>query len=94
MCCPTPFRHPGGQGACPGKGEAERFRVVNQQNLAVNDRLNKVWSLFTPTVSLLTEIGLLVVSGPYLADVEAANHRRRADRLHRHRALSAAGSIR
>ena len=43
------------------KREAERFRVVNQQNLAVNDRLNKVWSLFTPTVSLLTEIGLLVV---------------------------------
>ncbi|MBH2019688.1 MAG: ABC transporter ATP-binding protein [Burkholderiales bacterium] len=43
------------------KREAERFRVVNQHNLAVNDRLNKVWSLFTPTVSLLTEIGLLVV---------------------------------
>ena len=30
-------------------------------NLAVNDRLNKTWSLFSPTVSLLTEIGLLVV---------------------------------
>ena len=43
------------------KREAERFRVVNQHNLAVNDKLNKVWSLFTPTVSLLTEIGLLVV---------------------------------
>jgi ATP-binding cassette subfamily B protein len=43
------------------KREAQRFRVVNQQNLAVNDRLNKVWSLFSPTVSLLTEIGLLVV---------------------------------
>ena len=41
--------------------EAERFRVVNQANLQVNDRLNKIWSLFTPTVSLLTEIGLLVV---------------------------------
>ena len=43
------------------KREAERFRVVNQHNLAVNDKLNKVWSLFTPTVSLLTEMGLLVV---------------------------------
>ncbi|SFB69542.1 ATP-binding cassette, subfamily B [Polaromonas sp. OV174] len=43
------------------KREAQRFRVVNQHNLAVNDKLNKVWSLFTPTVSLLTEIGLLVV---------------------------------
>ena len=41
--------------------EAERFRAANQLNLAVNDRLNKVWSLFTPTVSLLTEMGLLVV---------------------------------
>ena len=43
------------------KREAQRFRTVNQHNLAVNDKLNKVWSLFTPTVSLLTEIGLLVV---------------------------------
>ena len=43
------------------KREGQRFRVANQHNLAVNDRLNKTWSLFTPTVSLLTEIGLLVV---------------------------------
>jgi ATP-binding cassette, subfamily B, bacterial len=41
--------------------EAERFREANRHNLEVNDRLNKVWSLFSPTVSLLTEIGLLVV---------------------------------
>ncbi|MEW9900975.1 ABC transporter transmembrane domain-containing protein [Chitinivorax sp. PXF-14] len=41
--------------------EAQRFREANKHNLAVNDRLNKVWSLFSPTVSLLTEIGLLVV---------------------------------
>jgi len=41
--------------------EATRFREANQRNLAVNDRLNKIWSLFTPTVTLLTEIGLLVV---------------------------------
>jgi ATP-binding cassette subfamily B protein len=43
------------------KREAERFREANRHNLLVNDRLNKIWSLFTPTVSLLTEIGLLVV---------------------------------
>jgi ATP-binding cassette subfamily B protein len=43
------------------KREAARFRDANKHNLAVNDRLNKVWSLFSPTVSLLTEIGLLVV---------------------------------
>ncbi|MBX3606526.1 MAG: ABC transporter ATP-binding protein [Piscinibacter sp.] len=43
------------------KREAERFRRANRHNLDVNDRLNKTWSLFSPTVSLLTEIGLLVV---------------------------------
>ncbi|OQA33597.1 MAG: putative ABC transporter ATP-binding protein [Betaproteobacteria bacterium ADurb.Bin341] len=45
------------------KREAERFREANRHNLAVNDRINKTWSLFSPTVSLLTEIGLLVVWG-------------------------------
>ena len=43
------------------KREATRFREANAHNLAVNDRVNKVWSLFSPTVTLLTEIGLLVV---------------------------------
>ena len=43
------------------KREAERFRTANRHNLEANDRLNKIWSLFSPTVSLLTEIGLLVV---------------------------------
>jgi len=41
--------------------EAERFRDANKHNLYVNDRLNRVWSLFAPTVGLLTEIGVLVV---------------------------------
>jgi ATP-binding cassette subfamily B protein len=41
--------------------EAARFRDANRHNLAVNDRLNRLWSLFSPTVTLLTEIGLLVV---------------------------------
>jgi len=43
--------------------EAKRFREANQHNLLVNDRINKIWSLFSPSVSLLTEIGLLVVWG-------------------------------
>jgi ATP-binding cassette, subfamily B, bacterial len=43
--------------------EAMRFRAANQANLEVNDRLNRTWSLFSPTVSLLTDIGLLVVWG-------------------------------
>lgn len=41
--------------------EANRFKDANRHNLAVNDKLNKLWSLFSPTVTLLTEIGLLVV---------------------------------
>ena len=43
--------------------EAKRFRDANKHNLVVNDRINKIWSLFSPSVSLLTEIGLLVVWG-------------------------------
>ncbi len=45
------------------KREAARFREANRHNLTVNDKVNKVWSLFSPTVTLLTEIGLLVVWG-------------------------------
>ncbi|GGC71663.1 cyanophycin metabolism-associated ABC transporter [Undibacterium terreum] len=45
------------------KREATRFREANKHNLAVNDKLNKVWSLFSPTVSFLTELGLLVIWG-------------------------------
>ncbi len=41
--------------------EATRFRTANKHNLAVNDKLNKVWSLFSPTVSFLTELGILVI---------------------------------
>ena len=43
------------------KREAARFREANKHNLAVNDKINKIWSLFSPSVSLLTELGLLVV---------------------------------
>jgi ATP-binding cassette subfamily B protein len=43
------------------KRETQRFREANRANLAVNDRLNRTWSLFSPTVTLLTDIGLLVV---------------------------------
>ena len=43
--------------------EAQRFKDANRHNLHVNDRLNRVWSLFSPTVTLMTEVGLLVVWG-------------------------------
>ncbi|OZI79599.1 ABC transporter ATP-binding protein [Bordetella genomosp. 2] len=43
------------------KREVQRFRAANNRNLEINDRVNSLWSLFSPTVTLLTEIGLLVV---------------------------------
>jgi len=43
--------------------ESQRFKEANQHNLAVNDKLNRIWSLFAPTVTMLTEVGLLVVWG-------------------------------
>jgi ATP-binding cassette subfamily B protein len=43
--------------------EANRFRDANKHNMVVNDRINFVWSLFSPTVTLMTEVGLLVVWG-------------------------------
>jgi len=45
------------------KRESGRFHDANRHNLAVNDKLNRVWSLFSPSVSFLTEVGLLVVWG-------------------------------
>ncbi len=41
--------------------ESARFKSANDHNLTVNDRLNRTWSLFAPTVALLTELGVLVV---------------------------------
>jgi len=41
--------------------EIERFRQSNDQVLAANDRVNRVWSSFGPAVTLSTEVGLLVI---------------------------------
>lgn len=43
--------------------ESARFREANKQNLAVNDKINKIWAVFAPSISLVTELGLLVVWG-------------------------------
>ncbi len=43
--------------------EVTRFRSANTHYLHINDRVNKVWSTFSPTVTLLTETGLLIVWG-------------------------------
>ncbi|HVW35913.1 MAG TPA: ABC transporter transmembrane domain-containing protein, partial [Pirellulales bacterium] len=41
--------------------EIDRFRQSNDHVLAANDRVNRVWSIFGPVVTLSTEMGLLVV---------------------------------
>ncbi|CAM5785335.1 ABC transporter ATP-binding protein [Castellaniella caeni] len=41
--------------------EVTRFREANNRNLVINDKVNALWSLFGPTVTLLTELGLLIV---------------------------------
>jgi ATP-binding cassette subfamily B protein len=41
--------------------EVQRFEQANTHNLNVNDRINRLWSVFTPTVTLMTEMGLLVL---------------------------------
>jgi ATP-binding cassette subfamily B protein len=41
--------------------EIERFEDANERVFAGNDRLNRIWALFGPTVTFLTGAGLLVV---------------------------------
>lgn len=41
--------------------EIERFRAQDQHIFDTNDRVNRTWSFFEPTIYLLTDIGLLVV---------------------------------
>ncbi|HKB35862.1 MAG TPA: ABC transporter transmembrane domain-containing protein, partial [Gemmataceae bacterium] len=41
--------------------EIERFDHSNERVFHANDRLNRVWAVFSPTVTLLTAGGLLVV---------------------------------
>jgi ATP-binding cassette subfamily B protein len=41
--------------------EIERFRRRNRHVLEANNRVNKLWAFFGPTVTLLTDVGLLVI---------------------------------
>jgi ATP-binding cassette, subfamily B, bacterial len=41
--------------------EIERFRQTNNRVLHARDRINTMWSFFGPTVTLLTDLGLLIV---------------------------------
>ena len=41
--------------------EISRFRAADQHIFDANDRVNKMWSFFTPMVELLTDAGLITV---------------------------------
>ncbi|WP_406699662.1 ABC transporter transmembrane domain-containing protein [Singulisphaera sp. Ch08] len=43
--------------------EVERFHQTNDHVLAVNDRVNTIWSFFGPMTTFLTQAGLLIVWG-------------------------------
>jgi ATP-binding cassette subfamily B protein len=43
--------------------EIDRFRARNQHVLDANNRVNVLWSFFAPTVTLLTDCGMLVIWG-------------------------------
>jgi len=41
--------------------EIERFQLRNDRVLQANNRVNKLWSLFSPMITLLTDLGLLLI---------------------------------
>ncbi len=43
--------------------EVDRFATSNQRVLDANVRVNRLWAFFSPTVTLLTEFGVLVIWG-------------------------------
>jgi ATP-binding cassette subfamily B protein len=43
--------------------ETERFKDANRLVLRANDRVNRVWSFFGPMVTLLTDLGVLIIWG-------------------------------
>src|SRR5262249_19661995 len=43
--------------------EVDRFRSSNQRVLTSNDRVNLTWCFFSPVISFLTTLGLLIVWG-------------------------------
>ena len=62
--------------------EIERFDASNERVFHSANRLNKVWSLFGPTVTLLTTGGLLDRLGlRHLAKCLRRTHGRRPDRV-------------
>lgn len=43
--------------------EIDRFRQSNDHVLEANNRVNRLWAAFSPVITLLTDVGLLVVWG-------------------------------
>ncbi len=43
--------------------ETDRFKDANRLVLRANDRVNRVWSFFGPMVTLLTDLGVLIIWG-------------------------------
>ncbi len=43
--------------------EVERFKQSNDHVLGANNRVNRLWAAFSPIITLLTDLGLLVVWG-------------------------------
>jgi ABC-type multidrug transport system fused ATPase/permease subunit len=50
--------------------EVDRFQQRNDHVLHANDRVNRLWAAFAPIITLLTDIGLLIIYGfgDYRAD--------------------------
>ena len=43
--------------------EIQRFKNINLKNIYINNRMNKIWSLFSPTGVLFTDLGLILIWG-------------------------------
>lgn len=41
--------------------EIARFRHADQHVYAINDRVNRTWSFFTPMIEMFTDLGLLII---------------------------------
>jgi ATP-binding cassette subfamily B protein len=43
--------------------EIQKFTDINQKNILINNRMNKIWSVFSPTGNLFNELGLILIWG-------------------------------
>lgn len=43
--------------------EIQRFININLKNVSINNKMNKIWSLFSPTGTLFTDFGLILIWG-------------------------------